>query len=46
MNTHKDLLVWQRSIDLVVMIYEVTNSKVDKEKFEVVEINLFEITDK
>jgi len=28
------------------MIYEVTNYKVDKEKFEVVEINLFEITDK
>ena len=33
MNTHKDLLVWQRSIDLVVMIYEVTRSFPQSELF-------------
>ena len=32
-RTHKDLLVWQRSIDLVVSIYEVTRSFPQSELF-------------
>ena len=33
MNQYKKLIVWQKSIDLVVKVYEKTNNFPDKEKF-------------
>lgn len=33
MNTHKDLIVWQKSIDLVTEIYKLTHLFPDDEKF-------------
>jgi len=32
-KTHKDLLTWQRSINFVVYVYEITASFPDNEKF-------------
>lgn len=32
-NTYKDLIVWQKAIDLVVAVYEVTNTFPDEERF-------------
>lgn len=36
MQTYKDLLVWQKSIDLVIEIYTVTSSFPSEEKFGLV----------
>lgn len=36
MNTYKDLVVWQKSIDLVVQLYNLTNSFPPEEKFGLV----------
>jgi len=33
MKTHKDLVVWQKAIDLVVYVYKITASFPDNEKF-------------
>ncbi len=34
--THKDLIVWQKSIDLVVVIYEMTKQLPSDEKFGII----------
>ena len=36
MKTHKDLIVWQKSIDFVVVIYETTKSYPKEENFSLV----------
>ena len=36
MKTHEDLDVWQKSIDLVVDVYSITDLLIEKKKFELV----------
>ena len=36
MNNFRELIVWQKSVDLVVRIYEVTRTFPDSEKFNLV----------